>query len=154
MKALIKSAVASRFEAVVSSAVKALWDFSGQDLSRLGLVYHSRRNADKQQLFECVFADLISIFDTLDGDDSLHDMCCEARDLLALPSLELDPVSKQLEANTKVLQSLHTSEESLPSKVVHLSGPCRSLSLLKILLNLSRKSRISCLVPWMSLSMS
>ena len=88
---------------MVSSAVKALWDFSGHDLFRLGLMYHSRRNTDKQQLFESVFADLINIFDTLDADNSLPDIYCEAVDLLLLPTLELDPVSKQLETNTKVL---------------------------------------------------
>ena len=103
---------------MISSAVRVLWDFSGHDLSRLGLVYHSRRNADKQQFFDSVFADLISVFDTLDADDSLPDIYCEALDLLSLPALELDPVSKQLETNTKVLQLLHTSVESLPSKVV------------------------------------
>ena len=48
----LKSAIASWFDAgVVSLAVRALWDFSGNDLSRLGFVYHSRRNTDKQQLF-------------------------------------------------------------------------------------------------------
>ena len=115
----LKSALASRFDAgVVSSAVRALWDFSGSDLSRLGFVYHSRRNSDKQQLFESVFSDLIIAFDTLDGDDSLPDIYCESLDLLSLPALELDPVSKQLDANTKVLQSLRTSVESLPPKVV------------------------------------
>ena len=83
-----------------------MWDFSGNDLSRLGLVYHSRRNTDKQQLFESVFADLISVFDTLDADHCLPDIYCEALDLLFLSPLELDPVSKQLDTNTKVLQSL------------------------------------------------
>ena len=42
----------------------------------------------------------------------------EAIDLLSLPSLELDPVSKRFETNTKVLQSLCTSVESLPPKLV------------------------------------
>ena len=70
-------------------------------------------------VFERVFDDLISVFDTYHGDDSLPDMFCEACDLLALPSLELDPVSKQREANTKVFQSLCISVESLPSKIVY-----------------------------------
>ena len=56
---------------MLSSAIKALWDFSGPDLSRLGLTYQSRRNADKQQLFESIFADLVSTFETLDADDVL-----------------------------------------------------------------------------------
>ena len=70
------SAIASRFDAgMVSSAIKAFWDFSSYDLSRLGLVYHSRRNVDKQQLFESVFADLVNVFD---ADDSLPHIYCEA----------------------------------------------------------------------------
>ena len=115
----LKSAIATRFDTgVLSSAIKALWDFSGPDLSRLGLTYQSRRNADKQQLFESIFADLVSAFETLDADDVLPDIYCEAIDLLSLSSLELDPVSKRLETNTKVLQSLCTSVESLPPKLV------------------------------------
>lgn len=54
--------------------MKAMWDFSGNDLSRLGLVYHSHRNTDKQQLFESIFADLISVFDTLNADHCLPDI--------------------------------------------------------------------------------
>ena len=117
--ASLRSAVAARFDTgVPSSAIKALWDFSGPDLSRLGLAYQSRRNADKQQLFESLVADLVSVFEVLDADDVIPDIYCEAIDLLSLPSLELDLVSKRLETNTKVLQSLCTSVESLPSKLV------------------------------------
>ena len=113
----LKSALATQFDTgVLSSAIKALWDFSGSDLS--SLTYQSHRNADKQQLFESIFADLDSAFETLDADDVLPDIYCDAIDLLSLPALELDPVSKQLETNTKVFQSLCTSVESLPPKLV------------------------------------
>ena len=54
----------------------------------------------------------------MDADDVIPDIYCEAIDFLSLPSLELDPVSKRLETNTKVLQSLCTSVESLPLKLV------------------------------------
>ena len=48
----LRSAIAARFDTgVPSSAIRALWDFSGPDLSRLGLAYQSHRNADKQQLW-------------------------------------------------------------------------------------------------------
>ena len=90
----LRSAIATWFDTgVLSSAIKALWDFSGPDLSRLGLTYQSHRNADKQQLSESLFADLVSAFETLDADDVLPDtdIYCEAIDLLSLPSLELDP---------------------------------------------------------------
>ena len=98
----MKVGVASKFNVgMVSSALKALWDHAGDDLSRLGLVYHNRRNADKYQLFECVFTDLVSAFETLDGEDTLPDIYCEANDLLSLPTLELDPVSKQLETTLR-----------------------------------------------------
>ena len=63
----MKVGVASKFNVgMVSSALKALWDHAGDDLSRLGLVYHNRRNADKYQLFECVFTDLVSAFETFE----------------------------------------------------------------------------------------
>ena len=103
---------------MLSSAIKALWDFSGPDLSRLCLTYQSRRNADKQQLFESPFADLVSAFEVLNADDVIPDIYCEAIDLLSLPSLELDSISKRLETNTKVLQSVCTSVESLSPKLV------------------------------------
>ena len=97
-----------------------LFECSGISLVMIspGFVYRSRRSTDKQQLFDSVFFYLIYAFDTLDGDDSLPDIYCEALDLLSLPALELDPVSKQLEANTKALRSLCTSIETLPPKVV------------------------------------
>ena len=54
----------------------------------------------------------------MDADDVLPDIYHEAIDLLSLPTLELDPVSKWLETNTEVLQSLCISVESLPPKLV------------------------------------
>ena len=66
-----------------------------------------------------VFSDLIYAFDTLDGDDSLPDIYCEALDLLSLPALELDPVSSNSKQTLiKALRSLCTSVETLPPKVV------------------------------------
>ena len=56
-------------------------------------------------------------FETLDLDEALPSIYCEAKDLLSLPTFELDPVSKQLEANTKELQSLRTSVKNLLSEM-------------------------------------
>ena len=82
MRIQVCHTVVTRFDTgVLSSAIMALWDFSGPDLSRLGLPYQSCWNADKQQLFESVFADLVSAFETLDADDVLPDIYCEAIDL-------------------------------------------------------------------------
>ena len=69
---------AARFDTgALSSDVKALWDFSGPDLSRLGLAHQSCRNTDKQQLFGSLFADLVSAFEVLDADDVIPDIYCE-----------------------------------------------------------------------------
>ena len=52
----LKSAIATQFDtAWCAFFSQALWDFSGPDLSRLGLTYQFRGNADKQQLFESIF---------------------------------------------------------------------------------------------------
>ena len=64
-----------------------------------------------------MLTDLVSAFETLDGEDTSPDIYCEANDLLSSITLELDPVSKQLETNTKVLQFLFTSIDNLPSQL-------------------------------------
>ena len=43
---------------------------------------------------------------------------CEANDLISIPSLELDPVSKQLDGNTTAINSLSAMVRELPSKFV------------------------------------
>ena len=86
-------------------------------LDLVGCAYRNRRNPDKQQLLDTVISDLLIAFESLDLDEALPSIYCEAKDLPSLPTFELDPVSKQLEANTKELQSLHTSVKNLPSEM-------------------------------------
>ena len=116
--ARLKSSVASKFDsAMVSAALKVLWDFSRDDLTGLGCAYRNQRNPDKQQLLDTVISDLMIAFETLDLDEALPSIYFEAKDLPSLPTFELDPVSKQLEANTKELKSLRTSVKYLPSEM-------------------------------------
>ena len=93
----------------LSSALRELWEFCRPDLERIGFLYQARRSTDT------VFSDLISAFVKLDLDNSLPDIFCEASDLLLLPSLELDPVSKQIDSNTKAIDSLRDSINELPA---------------------------------------
>ena len=129
----LKCALASRFDAsMMSAALKMLWDFSRVDLSRLGFVYQNRRNTDKKVLFDSVFSDLVRAFETLDTEDALPDLYCEANDLPSLPPFELDPIAKQMETNTKVLQTLRISVDNLPSTLSkpihdHVSPQLQSL---------------------------
>ena len=111
----LKSVLYESFDtSKIISAVKSLYEFCRSDLDRLGFSYQGRRSSDKRQLFNAVFSDLISAFDKLDMDNSLPAIYCESFDLIHLPSLELDPVSKQLDLNSKAISSLSAVVEDLP----------------------------------------
>lgn len=98
---------------------------------------------------------LIYAFDALDGDDRLSDISCEALDLLSLPALQLNPVSKQLEAN-KVSRLLYTSGKHVRLHIVQLlqQKAFPQPQSLKDMLIQSRNGRISSVVPITSLSRS
>ena len=93
----LRSLLYDRFDnAMLSSAFKALWEFCRPDLLRSGLTYQARRSAERRQLFNSIFLDLLTAFDVLDLDNCLPSTFCEANDLILLPTLDPDPVSKQL----------------------------------------------------------
>ena len=79
-------------------------------MERIGFLYQARSSTDT------VFSDVISAFVKLDLDNynDLPDIFCEASDLL-LPSLEFYPVSKQIDSNTKAIDSLKDSINELPA---------------------------------------
>ena len=64
-----------------------------------------------------MLADIIATFDILDSVEKIPAVYYEATDLIKLPSLTHDPVSKKLDENTTALQSLAHKVEELPSKV-------------------------------------
>ena len=103
----LKKAVTACFDSSsLIEAHKLLWDFCGDSLKELGLVYHSRRSTDKRDAFEATLVDILSVFDKLDEADSIPPIFCEASQLIKIPSLEPDPVSKRLDTNYKAITGL------------------------------------------------
>ena len=103
----LKKAVTACFDS--SSLIEApqtfvglLWRFTKE----LGLVYHSRCSTDKRDVFEATLVDILSVFDKLDEADSIPPIFCEASQLIKIPSLEPDPVSKRLDTNYKAITGL------------------------------------------------
>ena len=114
----LKQAVISRFDSLsLSTAHRLLWDTCGSDLELLGLSFHQRRASEKRQLSDIILADILVALDKLDDNDKIPAVYCEALDLIRLPSLVLDPVSRQVETNTTTLASLVHVVHELPSKV-------------------------------------
>jgi len=71
-----------------------LWAFYHANLARLGFIYHACCSSDPVLLFNTVLNDLIIA------------IYCEAADLVTLPTLDLDPVAKQVELNTVAVRGL------------------------------------------------
>ena len=68
----LKKAVTACFDSSsLIEAHKLLWDFCGDSLKDLGLVYHSRRSTDKRDASEATLVDILSVFDKLDEADSI-----------------------------------------------------------------------------------
>ena len=108
----------------------SLYEFCRSDLVRLGFIYQARRSSDKRQLFNSLFTDLMSAFDKLDG--SLPAIFCKSLDLIYIPTLEPDPVSKQLDLNTKAISALKSTVMEIPTSssqsiVEQVSGSLKSL---------------------------
>ena len=114
----LKQAVLARFDsASLGTSHKLLWDTCGEDLEQLGMPFRARRGSDKRQVSDVLIADIVAAFDKLDSVEKIPAVYCEATDLIKLPSLTLDPVSKKLDENTTALQSLAHKVEELPSEV-------------------------------------
>ncbi len=97
------------------NALKDLWFHCHADLIRLDFAYVARRSSDPGQLFNTVLSDMLTAFDKLDIDKSLPEIFCEAVDLVSLPTLDPDPVSKQLELNTCAVKNLTDTVSCLQS---------------------------------------
>ena len=114
----LKQEVCSQFDpSSLGSAHKLLWDFCGSDLEQLGLPFHARRSSDKRQVTDILVADIVTALDKLDSVEKIPAIYCEATDLIKLPSLTLDPVSKKLVENGTTLQSLVEGVKALPTKM-------------------------------------
>ena len=100
---------------LLGSSLRQLWDFCRSDLVRLGFAYHVRRSDDSHLLFKNILSDLLDAFEKLDLDGKLPAIYCEANNLSLLPSLEPDPVSRQLALNTKAIESLSISVKDTSS---------------------------------------
>ena len=90
------------------------------------------KSSDKRQLFNSLFSDLIAAFDKLDGDNSLPTIFFESLDLIYIPTLEPNPVSKQLDLNTKAISALKSTVTEIPTScsqsiVEPVSGSLKSL---------------------------
>ena len=90
-----------------------LWDTCGDDL---GQPFYSRHGSDKCPVSDVLLADIVAAFDKLDSIERIPSIHCEATDLIKLPSLTLDPVSKKLDENNTTLQSLAPVVEDFPRK--------------------------------------
>ena len=86
-------------------AYRALWGTCKEDFDQCGIVYHARRGSEKRLLVDALFSDIITAFDKLDSVQKIPPIFCEATDLIKIPSLEVDPVSKRLEENSSSLNS-------------------------------------------------
>ena len=114
----LKQAVFSRFDPVsLGTSHRMLWDTCGDDLEQLGMPFHARRGSDKRQVADVLLADIVTAFDRLDNHNKIPAIFCEAADLIKLPSLTLDPVSKKIHDNTTTLQSLALKIDDIPLKV-------------------------------------
>ena len=118
----LKSTLLASFDASSNSlndAVKCLWKFCRQDLLDIGLTYHTRRNSEKCDLSDALFTDVSTALDRLDLANKLPEIYCEANDLLSILSLnlEVDPVSKRIEANTLSIDRLMASFGELPKVI-------------------------------------
>ena len=115
----LKQAVLSCFDPTsLGTSHKLLWDVCGEDLARLSMPYHARRGSDKRQVTDVLLADIVAAFDKLDSAERIPAIYCKATDLIQLPILTLDPVSKKLDENNTALQSLAHRVDDLPLKVL------------------------------------
>ena len=99
----------------VETAKKLLWDHCECDLLSAGLLFHSRRDSDKQSSLAANLDDILQVFDSLDSSDLIPHMFCEALNLLTIQSLSPDPVSDRIHYNTISLHNLVSKVESLES---------------------------------------
>ena len=104
----------------ITEAKIQLWDVCKQKLDDSALHFQNRRDSDKRSKLTANLEDILQAFEVLDSSDSIPNIYCEASDLLRIPSLSLDPVSEQVQANTSSLKSLVSTVERLEKKLSFL----------------------------------
>ena len=109
-------------------AKKSLWNTCKCNLEPAGLSFHSRRDSDKRSQLVANLEDILQAFEALDSLDMIPDIYCEATELLKLPALSLDPVSDQVNSNSKSLETLICTVGSLEKKLSTFISSSSSLS--------------------------
>ncbi len=122
----LKKVISDRFDiSALEEAKRKLWGDCEHALSEEGLVSQRRRSAIKH------LEDILAAFEALDTTASLPEMFCEAKDLLKLPPLSLDPVSELVNQNSdsisEVLTNLSSLKEQLDSSVLSLTTKISTL---------------------------
>ena len=122
----LKKVISDRFDfSALEEAKRKLWVECEQALNEVGLVSQRRRSAIKY------LEDILAAFEALDTTASLPEMFCEAKDMLKLPSLSLDPVSELVNQNSdslsEVLTNLSSLKEQLGSSVQSLTTKISTL---------------------------
>ena len=117
-RASLLTSVLGRFDtASIESAKKKLWSSQESVLSSGGLSLLQRRDSEKRRQSVADLDDILSAFDMLDEKNCIPAMYCEAKELLLLPPLSLDPVSEQLRSNTSSLDAVSAKVDSLEAAV-------------------------------------
>ena len=80
-------------------------------------MYHQRRGSDKRERIDADLEDILAVFDALDAKSSVPPIYCEATELPKIPSLSLDPVSEQVQDNTRSLLALTSAVMDLEKKL-------------------------------------
>ena len=94
--------------------------FCRQDLLDIGLTYHARRNSEKRDLSDALFTDVSTALDRLDLANKLPEIYCEAKDLLSIPSLEVDlmMLTVLVAVTQQMFLSLYISSPPLPQPLL------------------------------------
>ena len=94
-------------------AHKSLWQHCKEEL---GLSFKNRRDSDKRSVSDAILGDIIVAFDTLDNASKLPDIFVEATDLLSIPPVVPDPITKKLSENTSSIDCLTSVVSQLSEK--------------------------------------
>jgi len=117
-KASLSAIVLERFDqSAVEHSKKLLWESCKEELEGAGLMFHQRRASDKREQIDADLEDVLAAFDALDAKDLIPPIYCEATELTKLPSLSLDPVSEQVQDNTRSLLALTSAVTNLEKKL-------------------------------------
>ena len=114
-KVNLRSNVLERFDqAAIEQSKQSLWEACKSDLDAGGLCFH-QRHSDRRAQIEADLDDVLVAFDLLNSNIKalIPPIFCEASELYRLPSLSLDPVSEQVQDNTKALLSLTSVVNSI-----------------------------------------